>query len=103
VSSYQKNAEALDILSGAFTGMMKKSRKIFLSMWLLKDGIDDEFRINSQEIDTQYFHGASICPERYIKNIIEHGSMSGYFSEYIERLEYTYKCFDKGNEFYSQI
>lgn len=33
----------------------EKEQKIFLSMWLLKDGIDDEFRINSQEIDTPVF------------------------------------------------
>ena len=32
----------------------KSKEKYLISMWLRKDGIDDTFKIDSQEIDTQY-------------------------------------------------
>ena len=37
-----------------------------------------------------------------IRRIVEYASMSGYFDEYIEKYEYTYKCFDKGNDFFEK-
>ena len=32
--------------------------------------------------------------------MIEDASLSGYFEKYIERYEYTYKCFNRGNELF---
>lgn len=28
--------------------------------------------------------------------------MNGYFDKYIQKYEYTYKCFDKGNDFFEE-
>ena len=35
-----------------------------------------------------------------LTKMIESASLSGYFEKYIERYEYTYKCFDRGNELF---
>lgn len=80
----------------------KENHKCLLSMWLLRDDIEDGFKLDSQEIDTQYLSNAPTeCFEYSIKHIIECASMSEYFEKYIKRFEYTYKCFDKGNEIFS--
>lgn len=80
----------------------KAIKKYRLSMWLKRDNIDDEFKIDSQEIDTQYISGT---PENIIDNIcriVEYASLSGYFNHYIERFKYTYDCFERGDELFEQ-
>ena len=74
--------------------------KYLLSMWLKRDDIDDEFKIDSQEIDTQYIPGTKETIEDNICRIVEQASLSGYFDHYINRFEYTYDCFELGNEFF---
>lgn len=69
-------------------------------MWLMQDGIDDEFQIRSQEIDKQPISGTKDTIEDNICKIVEYASISGYFEEFIEKFEYTYNCFDKGNELF---
>lgn len=76
--------------------------KYSLSMRLKRDDIDDTFKIDSQEIDTQYISGTKETIKENICRIVEQACLSGYFNYYIERYEYTYKCFDKGDELFEQ-
>lgn len=75
----------------------KRKEKYLLSMWLLRDDIDDTFKIDSQEIDTQYITSTKENIEDDICRIVEYASLSGFFEDYIARYEYTYKCFDLGD------
>ena len=78
----------------------KNKDKYLLSMWLMRNDIDDTFKIDSQEIDTQYISGDKSTIRDNIVKIIEQAYDSNFFDYYIEIFEYTYKCFDKGNDFY---
>lgn len=78
----------------------KKNNKYSLDMWLLHDDIDDEFRISAQEIDKQYITSTKEDIEDNICRIVEYASLSGYFENFIKQFEYTYECFDKGNEYF---
>lgn len=78
----------------------KNKEKYSLSMWLKRNDIDDTFKIDSQEIDTQYISGDKNTIRNNIVKIIEQAYESNFFNYYIKRFEYTYKCFDKGNDFY---
>lgn len=80
----------------------KKKDKYSLQMRLGHKDFDDEFKIDSQEIDTQYVPGTRESIESNIARIVEHAAMSGFFDKYIEKFEYTYKCFDKGNDFFEK-
>lgn len=80
----------------------KSKEKYLLSMWLKRNDIDDKFKIDSQEIDTQYISGTKETIKQNICRIVEYASLSGYFDYYIKRYEYTYNCFDKGNELFEQ-
>lgn len=80
----------------------KQKGKYRLSMWLRRDDIDDDFKIDSQEIDTQYIPGTKETIENNIIQIVEQASLSGYFDHYIERFKYTYDCFERGNELFEQ-
>ena len=71
-------------------------------MWLKRNDIDDDFKIDSQEIDTQYISGTRETIEENIIRIVEQASLSGYFDYYISRFEYTCSCFERGNELYEQ-
>ena len=76
----------------------KSKEKYLISMWLRKDGIDDTFKIDSQEIDSQYISGDKTNIRRNICKIVEQASLSGFFDYYIKRYEYELKCFDIGYE-----
>ncbi len=78
----------------------KEKEKYLLSMWLKRYDIDDKFKIDSQGIDTQYISGSKETIRQNICRIVEQASLSGYFQYYIEKYEYTYKCFDCGNELF---
>lgn len=80
----------------------KVEEKYILSMWLHYKGIDDDFKIDSQEIDTQYVHGTKGTIIENIYRIVQEASLSGFFVPYIERFEYTYDCFEKGDEVYEK-
>lgn len=80
----------------------KSKEKYMLSMWLKRDDIDDDFKIDSQEIDTQYISGTKETIEDNIVRVVEQASLSGYFNHYIERFEYTYNCFELGNKLFEQ-
>ena len=72
----------------------KLKEKYLLSMWLKKNGINGKFKIDSQEIDTQYISGTKETIRQNICRIVEQASLSGFFDYYIERYEYTHKCFN---------
>ena len=78
----------------------KNKDKHLLSMWLMRNDIDDTFKIDSQEIDTQYISGDKDSIRDNIVKIIEQANDSGFFDYYVERFEYVYKCFDRGNKLY---
>lgn len=80
----------------------KGRNKYALSMWLKSDGVDDRFKIDSQEIDTQYITSSQENIKQNICRIVEQASLSGFFDEYVERYEYTYACFNRGNELYEE-
>jgi len=80
----------------------KKKEKYLLSMYLKGNGIDEKFKIDSQEIDTQYISGTRGTIRQNICLIVEQAASTGFFDKYIQNFEYTYKCFDKGNELFEQ-
>ena len=80
----------------------KSKEKYSLSMWIKRDDIDDAFKIDSQEIDTQYISGTKETIKQNICRIVEQASLSGFFDYYIERHKYTLECFNRGNEFFEK-
>lgn len=74
--------------------------KYYLSMWLRREDINDDFRIDAQEIDAQYIRGTRRTINNNIKRIIADASLSEYFDDYIKRFEYTYDCFERGDELF---
>lgn len=81
---------------------IKSEEKYRLSMWLHREDIDDDFKIDSQEIDTQLIRGTRETIENNICRIVNQASLSDFFEKYIERFEYTYNCFEKGDEIYEK-
>ena len=76
----------------------KRIDKYSLEMELKYKDIGGSFRIDRQEIDTQYISGCRKTITDNISRIVEQASLSGFFDEYIKRYEYIYQCFYKGNE-----
>lgn len=76
----------------------KPQEKYLLSMWLRRKDIEDTYKIDGQKIDTQYISSTRETIRQDICRIIEQASLSGFFDFYVERFEYTYKCFDIGND-----
>ena len=80
-----------------------EKNKYALSMWLKNSDCNDErFKIDSQEIDTQFITSVKENIKMNICRIVEQASLSGFFDRYIERYEYTYACFNRGNELYEE-
>lgn len=75
----------------------KDQKQYLVSMELFRNDIGDK-----QFIDSQYIAGDKSTIEYNIQHIVEYASMSGYFDKYIQKYEYTYKCFDKGNEIFEK-
>ena len=76
--------------------------KYRLSMWLHHEEIDDLFKIDEQEIDTQYITSEKKDIKKNICRIVEQAYSCGFFDDYIRRFEYTYNCFNRGNEMIEQ-
>ena len=77
---------------------VKQERKYLLSMWLRRKDIGDKFKIESQEIDTQFIESEKEDINENICKIVEQAASTEFFNKCIESYEYTYKCFDKGDE-----
>lgn len=80
----------------------KSKEKYLLSMWLKCMNINEKFKIGSQEIDTQYISGTRDTIIENIIRIVKQASLTKFFDYYIEEFEYTFKCFDKGDNFFEQ-
>ena len=80
----------------------KAKEKFMLALWLKRDDIEEDFRIDAQEIDAQLIPGTRETIENNILRIVRHAYETGYFDRYIKRFEYTCKCFEKGNELIEQ-
>lgn len=76
--------------------------KYLLSMYLKRVDNPDHFKIDSQEIDTQYVSGEKNTIIDNIRRIVEQACKSRFFDPYIERYEYTYKCFDRGDDLFTK-
>lgn len=76
----------------------KEKEKYQLSMWLKKENINGRFKIDSQEIDTQFIPGTRETIRKNICKIVEQACVSGFFDYYIKRYQYTHKCFTIGDE-----
>ena len=80
----------------------KRNDKYLLSMWLKRNDIDSKFKIESQEVDTQYITSNKYTIVRDIRTLVEQASLIGFFEEYIQRYEYEQKCFERGNELFER-
>lgn len=80
----------------------KQVDKYSLSMWLKRKDLDEKFKIESEKIDKQYITSTKEKIVEDICRIVEFASSSDFFDRFIERFEYTCKCFDKGDEFYEK-
>lgn len=76
--------------------------KYHVSLWLKRNDINDTFRIDIQYIDAGYINGTKDTIKQNICNLIEQIDNFGFFDYYIERYEYTCKCFDVGNEMFEK-
>lgn len=72
--------------------------RYLLSMWLKRETIDNTFKIDGQKIDAQYISSTRETIKQDICRIVEQASLSGFFDYFIERYEYTCKCFDIGSD-----
>lgn len=79
---------------------VKQKEKYLLSMWLKRNDVASKFKIDSQEIDTQYISGTRENIVDNICRIVEQASFNGYFEHYIGRYEYEMSCFEQGNTFF---
>lgn len=80
----------------------KNEGKYLISMWILRDTIDDRFKIDSQRIDTQYISGTKETIRPNICRIVEQACSMGYFDSFIRDFDRLYECFDKGFEVLSE-
>lgn len=81
---------------------IKSKEKYQLSMWLMHEGIDDTFKIDAQEIDTQLVNCTRDNIENNIVQLVHKMALENKFISYIESYEYVYKCFNRGNELYDE-
>lgn len=80
----------------------KRKEKYLLSMWLKRNDIASKFRIESQEVDTQYITSRRETITLDIRRLVEHASLVGYFEPYIRCYEYEQACFERGNELFEK-
>lgn len=78
----------------------KENDNYLLSMWLRRSDIDDKFKIDGQKIDTQIINGTRETIKINICQIVDQLTRNGFFDYYVDRFEYTYACFDRGNELF---
>ena len=82
---------------------IKHMNKYAVNMWLRRTDIDDRLQICSQGINTQYISSDKDHIQSDIGDMIEQAVNSTFFDEYVNRFEYTQKCFDYGNNHFEKI
>lgn len=80
----------------------KRIEKYTLHMWLLRDDLDDKFKIDLQTVDMQYIEGERYTIEDKIRALIIRAGLSGFFDPYVDRVQYICSCFDRGNELFEK-
>lgn len=80
----------------------KYKEKYLLSMWLKRKDIGNKYKIEYQEIDTQYISGTRDTIVDNICKIVRNASLMGYFTFYIERYEEELRCFERGYELFEK-
>lgn len=56
-----------------------------------------------EKIDTYWLDAAKTTIKHLITELIEKKCKEGFFDYYIERIIYTLKCFDKGNDIFECV
>jgi len=67
-------------------------------MWLKRNDLDEKFKIESEKIDTQFISGTKETIVNNICRIVEQMVINNHFDDYVQRFEYTVKCFEIGCE-----
>ena len=80
----------------------KELEKYMVSMWLMRNDVRDKFRIQNQKIDTQPLSGDKYTIRDNICKVVRYAMQHHYFDNYIDSYEYTYKCFNIGDELTSK-
>ncbi len=99
---YQKNVGMRAIQWSVGIAIAKQKTNIYCQCGLKRKDIDNTFKIDGQEIDSQYIKSSHETIKQDICRIVEQASLSGFFDYYIERYEYTCKCFDCGSDIIDQ-
>lgn len=81
----------------------KKKEKFSLSMWLGRRDINSRFKMELQEIDTQYITSGNDRIRDDILRIVQYAGETGFFDKYVDMFEYTCKCFDYGCDYLEQL
>lgn len=69
-----------------------------VTLWLHWDTIDDKFKIDEQLIDSQYITSTKKSIKTDICKIVEQLFNTGRLDKYMNHYQYTYDCFDIGND-----
>ena len=80
----------------------KKVEKYSLSMWLKRNDIGNKYKIESQEIDTQFIPGTRETIIENICTIVANASSVGYFDFFIQRYEDEMRSFERGEELFEK-
>lgn len=72
--------------------------KYRLSMHIRTNKYSDSYKIDTQNIDTQYISGTRENIQSNIDRIVEHAAISGFFTSYIQKYEYLHECMKLGEE-----
>lgn len=81
----------------------KEQGKYLLHMWLKRNDIAGLYRIDYEDIDTQYISGDRDSIRSNICRIVEQAMLHGFFDSYIDGFEYMITCCDKGNEMLEEV
>ena len=80
----------------------KKIEKYSLSMWLKRDDIGNKYKIESQEVDTQYIPGTRETIIKNICTIVANACSVGYFDFFIQRYKDEMRSFERGEELFEK-
>lgn len=80
----------------------KREGKYSLSLRLCHKYLDDNIKISSKEIDTQYISGNSETIEENICRVVHQMYVVKKLDYYIKRYEYEQACFEIGNKIFEQ-
>ncbi len=76
----------------------KEKEKYTLHMWIKRNDISGLYKIDHEDIDTQYISGDRDSIRSNICRIVEQAMLHDFFDPYINEFEYMTTCCDKGNE-----